>query len=413
MPDVNQRVFIAFLGVLFAATANADEGRVALSYDLQPGDHIVYAETVERQGQRKGLDFALRSTVENHLVVVSGQGGWSVVGVQRNVGGMELLRYVEKGKDRTEQERADFARREAERPKRFAEVNRVNAFGQARLAWSAVRETPSEKVLGVREIEALPAQPVAVGDSWEGANPLGLRFRADGWEELSGERCLKVTGTSPFGGVTLRYWYSPSRRLLARVELDAAYPGFEIERKDHFVLKLRSVTRGEKLDDWLHLPVVQLATLDACGFLDPVPVAPGLIDELLASGDSTLHRRVLGLVYRRFLPAPTLERLSALAVSDDPVLRRLSIRALERVRTADALPLVERALTDGDEFVVDAALAWLRARLPEAERLRLKRPAEANDLKAALASTIVPRPSSLAASRRRSGTARRLAGASA
>ena len=102
------------------------------------------------------------------------------VGFQRNRESAELLAYRERGRDKLSEEIPKFRERMAKRPIHFSEAMEFNPLGQPLAYWEAARETTSKLILGLHEVEALPATPPAIGDSWKGSNLLGITFKLVG-----------------------------------------------------------------------------------------------------------------------------------------------------------------------------------------------------------------------------------------
>ena len=65
-----------------AASALAEEPRVELRYDLRPGDHLVYRQVFERDGNNSyyGYDFLYRREWTSHVLVTGEQSGSFAVG---------------------------------------------------------------------------------------------------------------------------------------------------------------------------------------------------------------------------------------------------------------------------------------------------------------------------------------------
>jgi poly(3-hydroxybutyrate) depolymerase len=356
---------------------------IALRYDLRPGDHLVYRETLRRETHGR-VEAASAAEWTTHVLVFASAGGEATIGVQRNRTRADLLGYRVDGVDQTEHRRAEFLAQHADT--RFAAANRVDEHGRPLLPFVALREWTSRVLWNVGEIQPVPAQAVSVGDRWTEPGALAITSRAEAWEQLGGESCLRVEGLSTTDALgppeatadtfRLRYWFCPASGLTRRLELDATYSGLA-RQHEMVTFELVGRTRGESVDAWLGEPDLRRAVL-AAGLADAsLALSPAQVDALLADADSLVRRDVLALVHRRRLPAPSLARLTAVFTRDAARNRALAIRALERTSADSALPLIRLALADTSRFVRDAALAWVRIRLPEERAAVLRSSADA------------------------------------
>ncbi len=369
-----------------AVSALAEEPRVELRYDLRPGDHLTYHQVFKREFTGAKLSFLTRAAWTNHLLVTGEQNGSLVVGIQRNRTRAQLLSYKEGGRNRLSRQQPIFAQQLARRSPHFAEANLFDSRGQAKLPWIAVREWTSEVLFALHELEAVPDQSVGPSDSWTGTNPLGLEFRVLGWEELSGKRCLRVSGTVLQETLRLRYWFCPASATVSRLEFEGTYsvPGGQV--REEWTVELVEQRRDELVQEWLARPELRKGVLAALSLSHSLPVEPTTLYAFLDSDDVAVQRQVLALAYRRRLRPPSLEQLAAVFESKDARVRTLCIRLLESVGKDRALPLIERALADSDYFVRQAALDWVRAHLPEENWDALTSPA----LRAPLSNTPIP-----------------------
>jgi hypothetical protein len=342
--------------VLGFAIASAGEEVMALRYDLTTGDHLVYRQTLRREGKGPETEFETRAEWTSHVVVTGQEGGRLVVGFQRNRTSFELVSYREKGRDRLERERPGFTARQP--PPRLAEANLLNDRGEPGRPWSALREATSEMLPALHEIEVLPSAPVKAGDTWQGAGMQGLTFRAAAWEDVHGRRALRVDGASANGTATLRYWYGPESGVVERLDFEGSYETIGFNLHETLSMGLVERRRGEDLPAWAVDPEVRQGAFAALLAAEASPLDPAWLHGLLKTDDGAFRRQVLALLYRRGLPPPPVETLSAILGGDDPRTRVLAVRLLEHVDPPLARPLLDRALADGDAFVRAAAKAW-------------------------------------------------------
>jgi pimeloyl-ACP methyl ester carboxylesterase len=237
--------------LLCSAGKTSAESIAAWKYDLRPGDHLTYRETIERESRGEAYEAKTRAKFTSHVLVTGERGDVFNVGFQRNRDSAELLAYREKGKDRLHQQLLDLNARIAKRPARFSEANEISASGEPQSYWEAARESPSKILLAVHEIEMLPTRPVAVGESWPGANLLGLGYRFGAVENLAGESCNRIEGEDAARKTRIRWWWCPGSGVLRKLELEGEYgvPGGVAHERVSFELVDRK--RGEHLDDWL------------------------------------------------------------------------------------------------------------------------------------------------------------------
>jgi pimeloyl-ACP methyl ester carboxylesterase len=350
-----------------AITSLAQGGAVILGYDLRPGDHLIYRETLERSGQQGGEDeYEFHSVREwtTHVLVTARERNSFNVGFQRNRTRAELLRFERRGKDERSTQQPLFAEQVARSPEYYSEANRLNDQGWPLLPPQVVREAWSQLLFDLRELMPLPRQPVRPGDTWKTPNWLGLEFRASGWGRLLDQDCLRVDASHSRDPLRLRYWFCPESGRLARLEFDGAYSTSNGEIQEKLTFELLEGRRDEEIKDWLLEPELRRGVLASLLVSDSLPVDPTVLYTLLEEGDPTVQRQVLALVPRYRIPPPPTELLAALLESEDPRVRTLSLRALERLDNGAAKSLVETGLTDADYFVHQAALDWVRDRLP-------------------------------------------------
>jgi len=345
----------------------------ALRYDFEAGDRLVYRETLTREREGGGSLVVVEAEWTSEVLVLGTDPRGAVVGIQRHRRSAELVRAPENGKDILGRGRSDFAEQLARRPEIVAEANVFGNRGEALLAPQVEREWSSDLLPFVHEIEALPPEPVAPGQSWRGTHPLGLEFVAETWEDVGGEACLRARGALPGNQVLLRLWFSPEGAVLRRVELEGWYPIVGVEFREKLRFELLEHHRGESLDAWLNAPQRRQGALAGLLIADGLAVERERIEALLAVEDDGVQSAALRLLWRRGLPVAT-GVLAPLLESAHPRVRALATRVLDRASPAEARPLLEARLADPDLFVREAALQWLRRRLPLGQAVALRDP---------------------------------------
>jgi pimeloyl-ACP methyl ester carboxylesterase len=340
----------------------------ALRYDLEAGDRLVYRETLTREGEGRGSLRVVEAEWTSEVLVLGLGRQGAVVGIQRRRRSAELVRARGTDADRAQ---SKFRELLARRPEVVAEANVFNSRGRALLAPDVEREWPSDLLPFVHEIEALPAEPVTPGQEWRGTHPLGLEFRAEEWEDVEGEPCLRARGALRGDQVVLRIWFSPRRAVLRRLELEGWYSIVGVKFREKLRLDLLERHRGESLDTWLDVPGRRQGALAALLIADRAPVEQERIEALLAVEDDEVRRAALRLLWRQRLPVST-RVLAPLLRSAHPRVRALATRTLDQAPKAEARPLLEARLADSDPFVRDAALQWLRRRLPRGVTVSLR-----------------------------------------
>ncbi len=341
------------------ALASAVAGETA-RYDLKPGDHLVFEETVRRAVESNDARFETLMRFQSH-VLVTGEGGGSLrVGIQRNRVSAELLRYDGKGGG-LEKERAAYEARVAQTPTAFAEANWFTASGDALLPSSVLREARSELLPHVRELPPLPPLSLAARDRWKSPGALGLSFQAAGAETISDESCRRFDGADESKSIKVGLWFCEASGSLGRLVFEGTYPTPPSSTAHEIVrIERRERRRGEGVSLWLGNAETREGVLAALLVSDALPVDPVALQPLLESGVPALQRKALAVLYRHRLPAPALDLLSSWMEATDPRLRTLAVRNLERVPDVAARPRLEHAQADPDPFVAAAAVAGLR-----------------------------------------------------
>jgi dienelactone hydrolase len=354
----------AILSLLAASLASPIVRRVApageartMAYDVRPGDHLLYRTTVTREVRAGDERLETRMAFDSHVLATSSSDGLLRVGFQRTRTSAEVVEYREGRKDRTAEERPRFAERLARRPSWSAEANAIGRDGWGRLPWSAVREAGGELMPSVRELPALPLQPVDAFARWRTDDDLGLVYRSAGEEERAGEPCVRVEGEDEGGGLksrqpgaALRFWHCASG-LVVRVEAEARYqapPQQEIH--EQVVIELVERRRDQSVRAWLEDPALAQGVLLSFLASDSLPagVGPADLHALAAGSDVARQRLALAVLYRHRLPAPPAARLAELERSDDPRVRALALRLARPERPAgDPLERLARRVRDG------------------------------------------------------------------
>ncbi len=222
----------------------AQEPRL-LRYDLRPGDHLVYRQTLEREVAGRQVEASSRGSWTSHALVLDANGGTLVIGFQRNRTSGELLRLKVNGQDRLRQGRKDLAERLA-RSTAFAEANRFDPAGWAQMPPQVVRETNSKALFDIREIMPLPPEAVRIGDRWDVGGLVPMSLTAAAWEPLESQTCLRINGASTATDFSLRYWFCPESGLLQRLEIAVAYPAMSGgTTREKLSLELMERRRGD------------------------------------------------------------------------------------------------------------------------------------------------------------------------
>ena len=307
-------------------------------YDLRPGDHLVYHYAFERAYRGEDSQSRTRTEYTSHVVVLGQRAGGISVGFQRNREMAELLAYRERGKDRLSEELPKFRERLAKRSSHFSEAMEFNSLGEPLAFWEAARETAGRLIMGVHEVEGLPSKPPAVGDSWKGANLLGITFKLAAREVLGLKNCNRVDGTDARDAVHLRYWWCDGVGAIEKMEFDGEYsvPGGTVLETARFELKDKQ--RGESLAQWLDSPDVRDAALQALLLSPWIGVKNEMLDAVLRLGDAHTQILVLTYLYQTNQKSFTLAIVQSLSRSTDPTVKRLAAHLLAPDKDALAEP---------------------------------------------------------------------------
>jgi fermentation-respiration switch protein FrsA (DUF1100 family) len=330
--------------------APAAPAPLVLRYDLEPGDHLVYHQRLERAVMSAAVDSRQEAEWESHLLVLAERGGSWRVGIQRNRTRAALLRYREDGRDRLEEERPAFAEALAKRGTAFAEANWLTPPGAPLLPWAAAREAASERLPFFHEVEPLPSGAIAPGDAFASPGLLGLPMKAVAFETVGGEECLRLEGGG--AGLSVRHWHCPSSGTLGRLEYEAEYGGpGGAEVKEQYRLERVSHSRDEGLDSWLREPKTARGALTALAATDRLDLAPAALYALLDGAGADVERLVLAVAWRHRLPPPPADALRRLASSPAPLVKALAERFLHpRPEPPDTLVRLAHSVRSGGEL---------------------------------------------------------------
>ena len=372
-----------WLVTLLCGSPCASRADSAWRYDVRAGDHLVYREIMHQEidgrvvyglGTARDKPFGPPFTASgryewvSHVLVLRATSGRITVGVQRNRSRDDTLAASIEGASQADQ--TQLASRMHSR-ERFAQGNVLTATGDAMLPWAARREMRSKVLWDVFELPSLPTAPVSVGTHWQATDPFAFDMHLAGVDTVSGESCLRAEGAAsaaaliPRAGaeadsIRVRYWYCPASHLVRRLEFDGTYPDAIFHKVHETVsLALESVRRGETPASWLASADLRQGALAAAAIADSATVRetlaePGL-DSVLTGGDTASARVLLGIRYRTGAAPPALPVLASLLASQNPRVRVLAVRELLRADSASARALLERARSDSDYFVREAA----------------------------------------------------------
>jgi pimeloyl-ACP methyl ester carboxylesterase len=337
----------AALLVAFAAASGA--APAVLRYDLRPGDHLVYRQSLERGTRSASVESRSEAEWESHVLVLAERSGSWRVGIQRNRIRAELLLYREDGHDRLESERGAFVEALAKRGTVFAETSWLTPSGASLLPWSAVREATSERLPFFHEIEPLPDGPVGASAPFVSPGLLGLTMKVVGVDTVAGEECLRLEGES--AGLSLRHWHCPGSGTLGRLEYDAQYAGpGGVEVTERYRLERVSLGRGEALTSWLREAKTARGALQALAATDRLDLAPETLYALLDGADADVERLVLAVAWRHRLAPPPADALRRLAGSPSPGTAAIASRFIDapaRPGAPDELVRLARAVRSG------------------------------------------------------------------
>jgi len=354
---------LAAVAAASPAAAPAPGEPRALRYDLRPGDHLVYRESMERKVRRARDEQEAALAWDAHVVVTDASEGHWRVGVQRTRTRGELVRYTEDGREALAEGRKAFGEQLAARGPAFAEANWVTPQGTALLAWNAVREASSERLPLFHEIEPLPAAPVAPGASYPGAGLLAMPMRFVATEAVAGEECLRLEGEAGDGALRVRQWHCPTSGTLGRLEYEARYGapgGAEVTEK--YRLDRASIARGETVAAWLRAPETAQGALAALAVSPRLPCDAATLYTALEGAPAEVEVLALAVAWRHRLAPPPFDALARFAGSPSPRVRSVAARHLRLIPGPAAAALRDRLAADADPFVRLAAAVPAPAR---------------------------------------------------
>jgi len=354
--------FIPLLALVAARAVVAPPPTEPARYDLRPGDHLVFEETVKRAVQGRDARYETLMRFRNHVLVMGEGRGSLRVGIQRVRVSADLVKYD--GPGGIAKERAEYAARVAKLPLAFAEANWFTTDGDALLPTSVLRETRSELLPHVLELPPLPPLLPGARDRWKSPGALGLSFEAAGAEAIGDESCRRFDGADEAKSARAGLWFCDASGSLGRLVYEGTYttPPSSVVRET-VRIERRERRRGESLASWIGDPETREGVLAAL-LVSDVAADPAALQPLLDSGVPSLQKKALAVLYRHRLPAPAVGLLGPWLEAPDPRLRAMAVRNLERVPGDEARPWLERARDDPDTFVARAALAGLRRFAP-------------------------------------------------
>ena len=156
-------------------------------------------------------------------------------------------------------------------------------------------------------------------------------------------------------------WFCEASGSLGRLVFEGTYatpPRSTV--RETVRIERRERRRGEAVARWLGDDQTREGVLAAFLVSDVLPVDPASLEPLLTSGTPAVQKKALAVLHRHRLAPPALDLLGSWMEAEDPRLRTLAVRSLERVPDAAARPRLEKARSDPDPFVAAAARAGLR-----------------------------------------------------
>lgn len=328
---------VLMLAVSLGAPVGRAQEPITLRYHFKAGDHLMYRETLEREGKSPDTTFRTRAVFTNHLVVISDTSGAALVGIQRNRQSAELVEYRQDGRDRVAQEKPQFEERMSKRPAEYFDANVYTTAGLPRLPIPVVREANSDQLYLIAEVAPLPGETVAVGSGWIDAT-LKLGMRLQGREMIGDESCVVAIDRGDRPNVHFGYTFCPVSGRLAKLTLEGQYNqvGDSVVR-ERVAFELVEAHQKEPAATWLVDNAVQQAVLAAYLVASNTLPEPALLEKALRSDRPQVQALALAVYYQNRL-APPADVLASLGNSKDPELRRVADRFRAAAAANGSLP---------------------------------------------------------------------------
>ena len=309
---------------LLLASRSSPAAEAAWKYDLHPGDHLIYHYQFERSYRGEDGESRTRAVFNNHVIVVGEKADRISVGFQRNRESSELLMYKEHGKDKLAEELPKFRERMTKRSPRFSEAMEFNLSGEPLTQWEAVRETSGRLIVGIHEIEALPQHVLGAGESWQGANLLGIKFTLAGREKIHDKNCDRIDGMDSSSTIHLRFWWCEGRGAIERLKFEGEYevPGGKVSEVAE--IQLLEGRRGENIAQWMQTGEVRNAALQALLTSPWIRADAQTIEAGLKANDPRYQALALTYIFQRSAEQFSTEAIRSLSESSDPTVARLA-----------------------------------------------------------------------------------------
>lgn len=316
---------LALLTVLLLfVSASAQDGGGPLRYKLRAGDHLLYREVFEREGNSAEQSFRTRTVFLNHLVVLDEAGGTVLVGIQRNRQSSDLLEYREHGKDKLALEAPKFADRTAKRSSHFSDANVFSAFGETQMPATAVREVNSKLLYAIYEIPPLPTGEAQVGTEMRG--PLGLTMRLVRLEPSNGQAWAVFQDTATRPELHLSYTFCPQYGTLRKLEFSGEYHEFgDSVVRERLTLEFVEARHDESPSSWLQDTQAQEGALSAYLISSTGTPNQQSLETLLRTGTPEVQALTLAVYHQKKL-SPPQDGIAQLRNSNDPEVRRIASR---------------------------------------------------------------------------------------
>lgn len=302
---------------------------ISWRYNLRTGDHLIYQYALERVYRGEDGESHTRARFISHLLVAGAEQDRLSIGFERTRESVELLAYKENGLDKLKDELPKFQARMAKRPVHFSEAMEFTNSGEPQAYWEVVRESPSKLLFGVHEVETLPTTLPQIGDSWNGVNVLGLRFRYATREVINEHPCARIEGGDSDNSTQLRYWWCDGSGVLEKIEFETTYsvPGGTVQETAHFQLKEKR--RGEDPSTWFSDEQLRDGALRAAILSPKVGITKRDLNIVLQAPDARTQSLALTYLIQTNAPDYDPAIIRRLTDSSDPVVPRLAQRLLQ------------------------------------------------------------------------------------